>query len=122
MTIEHIKINAEYNYKITQSLKRVLKTLRNRSFYMATDIISNLSNTRERNTLLQILCSAVTYAENNHYANLVKIWINNIYIRKIPKINAYFDKNSQKLDATYYIIINLAFEYKTFPVKKESIW
>jgi hypothetical protein len=122
MTLEYITVKARYNYKITQILKKVLQTLRKRSFFIAIDILADLSNTIERNIILQILYSSVTYVENNHYANLVKIWIDDIYIKNISKPNYFLNKNYQKLEDNYYIIIHLGFEYKAFPMKKESIW
>lgn len=122
MTIEYITVKARYNYKITQILKKVLQTLRKRSFFIAIDILADFSNSIERNLILQILYSSVTYAENNHYANLVKIWIDDIHIKKISKPNYFLNKNSQKLEDNHYIIIHLGFEYKPFPIKKESIW
>nr|YP_009496578.1 hypothetical protein ycf88 [Actinocyclus subtilis]AWT39291.1 hypothetical protein ycf88 [Actinocyclus subtilis] len=122
MTIEYITVKAKYNYKVTQNLKKVLQTLRKHSFFIALDILSDISNRIEKNIILQILYSTVTYAENNHYANLIKIWIDDIYIKNISKPNYFINKNFQKLEDNYFIIINLGFEYKAFPVKKESIW
>ena len=120
--IGYIKVNAKYNYKITQNLKKVLKNLRKCSFCKSVEILSNLSNNIERTFILQIIYSAVTYAENNHYANLLKVWIDNIYIKKVEKSNKFLNKKSGKLESDYYVILNLGFEYKAFPVKKESIW
>jgi ribosomal protein L22 len=120
--IGYIQVNAKYNYKITQNLKKVLKSLRKCSFYKSVEILSNLSNNIERTFILQIIYSAVTYAENNHYANLLKVWIDNIYIKKVVKSNKFLNEKSGKLENDYYIILNLGFEYKAFPVKKESIW
>jgi len=120
--IGFLTINAKYNYKITQNLKKVLKNLHKCSFYKSIEILSNLSNNIERAFILQIIYSAVTYAENNHYANLLKVWVDNIYIKKVVKSNKFLKKKSEKLENDYYIILNLGFEYKAFPVKKESIW
>ena len=122
MTIEYITVKAKYNYKVTQNLKKVLQILRKHSFFIALDILSDVSNRIEKNIILQILYSTVTYAENNHYANLIKIWIDDMYIKNISKPNYFINKNSQKLEDNYFIIIHLGFEYKAFPVKKESIW
>ena len=101
MTLEYITVKARYDYKITQILKKVLQTLRKRSFFIAIDILADLSNTIERNIILQILYSSVTYVENNHYANLVKIWIDDIYIKNISKPNYFLNKNYQKLEDNY---------------------
>jgi len=120
--IGYLTVNAKYDYKITQNLKKVLKSLRKCSFYKSVEILSNLSNNVERTVILQIIYSAVTYAENNHYANLLKVWVDNISIKKVVKSNNFLNQKSEKLENSYYIILNLGFEYKAFPVKKESIW
>jgi len=90
--IGFLTINAKYNYKITQNLKKVLKNLHKCSFYKSIEILSNLSNNIERAFILQIIYSAVTYAENNHYANLLKVWVDNIYIKKVVKSNKFLKK------------------------------
>ena len=105
--IGYITLNAKYDYKITQNLKKVLKNLRKCSFYKSVEILSNLSNNLERTFILQIIYSAVTYAENNHYANLLKVWVDNIYIKKVEKSNKFLDKKSEKLENDYYIILNI---------------
>ena len=120
--IGYLSVNAKYNYKITQNLKKILKDLHQCSFYKSIEILSNLSNNIERTFILQIIYSAVTYAENNHYANLLKVWVNNVYIKKVTKSNKFLKKKSENLENDYFITLNLGFEYKAFPVKKESIW
>ena len=99
-----------------------MKNLRKCSFYKSVELLSDLSNTTERTFILQIIYSAVTYAENNHYANLLKVWIDNIYIKKVIKSNNFLNKKSERLENSYYIIIKFGFEYKAVPVKKNSIW
>jgi len=93
--------------------------LRKRSFYKAIEVISDISDLFERNCILQILYSSVTYAENNHYANLLKLWIDDIYIKKIPNPNNFIQGDSH---FNYYVVINLGFEYKDLPSKKETLW
>ena len=79
-------------------------------------------NVFERNHLLQILYSSVAYVENNYSANLLKLWIDDIHIQKISKTNSFLDDTTNHLSFNYYIIINLGFEYKDLPMKKESLW
>jgi hypothetical protein len=121
-TVGYLSVSSKYNFKVTQNFKKILKNLRKCSFYKSIEILSNLSDKTERTTILQIIYSVVTYAENNHYANLLKVWIDNIYIKKVVRSNKFLNKNPGKLENDYYIILNLGFEYKAFPVKKESIW
>ena len=122
IVIGYLTVNAKYSYKITQNLKKVLKNLRKRSFYKSVEILSKLSNNLERTVILQIIYSAVAYAENNHHANLLKVWVDDIYIKEVVKSNKFLNKKSEKLKNTYYITLKISFEYKAFPGKKESIW
>lgn len=71
---------------------------------------------------MQILYSAIVYSENNHYANLLKLCIDDIYIVKIPKFNQFIPNDSLNFKERYNVVIQLAFEYKEPPIKKESIW
>jgi hypothetical protein len=121
-TIGCLSVSSKYNFKVTQNFKKILKNLRKCSFYKSIEILSNLSDKTERTTILQIIYSVVTYAENNHYANLLKVWIDNIYIKKVVKSNKFLKRKSENLTDNYYIVLNFGFEYKAFPVKKESIW
>lgn len=121
-SVGYLKVSSKYNFKITQNLKKILKSLRRCSFYKSVEILSNLSNITERNAILQMIYSVVTYAENNHYANLVKVWIDNIFIKKVNKSNKFLNNESENLTDSYCIVLNLGFEYKAFPVKRESIW
>ena len=79
LTLAYLTINAKYNNKLSLHLLKTLQNIRKRSFYKAIDILSYIANLAERNYLLQILYSAVTYAENNHSSNLLKIWVDDIY-------------------------------------------
>jgi len=121
-TVGYLSVSSKYNFKVTQNFKKILKNLRKCSFYKSIEILSNLSDKTERTTILQIIYSVVTYAENNHYANLLKVWIDNIYIKKVVKPNKFLKRKSENLTDNYYIVLNFGFEYKAFPVKKESIW
>jgi hypothetical protein len=119
ITFEYITITAKYDSPVSPTIKKLLKNLRKRSFYKAIEVISDISDLFERNCILQILYSSVTYAENNHYANLLKLWIDDIYIKKIPNPNNFIQGDSH---FNYYVVINLGFEYKDLPSKKETLW
>ena len=86
------------------------------------EIVSDMGNIAERNDILQILYSATIYTENNHYANLLKLWIDDIYIKKIPNYNQFLLQDSQSLKYQYNVVIKLGFEYKEPPIKKEPLW
>jgi len=122
LTLAYLTINAKYNNKLSLHLLKTLQNIRKRSFYKAIDILSYIANLAERNYLLQILYSAVTYAENNHSSNLLKIWVDDIYIEKRSKVIDFIDQTNSKTNFNYYIIIILGFEYKDLTLKKDSLW
>ena len=75
LTLAYLTINAKYNDTLSLHLLKTLQNIRKRSFYKAIDILTYIANLAGRNYLLQILYSAVTYAENNHSSNLSLIHI-----------------------------------------------
>ena len=119
ITFEYITITAKYDLPLSSTIKNLVKILRKRSFYKAIEIIGNISNIHEKNCILQILFSSVTYVENNHYANLLNLWIDNISVKKIQNLNSFIDGN---LDFNYYLVFTFGFEYKDLPSKKETLW
>lgn len=122
LTLAYVTLNSKWNSNLSFNVLKVLKSIQKRSFYKAIEIISSVLNVFERNHLLQILYSSVAYVENNYSANLLKLWIDDIHIQKISKTNSFLDDTTNHLSFNYYIIINLGFEYKDLPMKKESLW
>jgi len=70
----------------------------------------------------KFLYSVSTYSENNHSTNLLKLWIEDIYVKKTINNNQFIQRDSHNLKYTYNIIIKLGFEYKAPPIKKEPLW
>jgi hypothetical protein len=122
MILESVTLTAKNNNLASRNVTKILKSLRKRSFYKAIEIVSDMGNIAERNDILQILYSATIYTENNHYANLLKLWIDDIYIKKIPNSNQFLLQDSQSLKYQYNVVIKLGFEYKEPPIKKEPLW
>ena len=122
MILESVTLSAKNTNLTSQNVNKILKSLRKRSFYKAIEIVSEIGNVVERNCILQILYSAVLYTENNHYANLLKLWIDDIYIKKTSNSNRFNDQDYKSLTYTYNVIIKLGFEYKDPPTKKEPLW
>ena len=122
MILEFITVNTKNTSFISQDANKTLKSIRRRSFYKAIDIISEIENITERNSILQILYSVATYSENNHSINLLKLWIDDIYVNRTINTNRFIQKNYENLRYTHNIIIKLGFEYKVPPVKKEPLW
>ena len=80
------------------------------------------SNKRERENLLEILYSPIILLQNNFSVNFFDIWIREIYIEEISKVNKFLKTDSETLDQFTYITIK--FFYKTrVPIKKqEALW
>ena len=122
MILEFMTVNAKNTRLVSQDANKTLKSLRRRSFYKAIDIVSEIENITEKNSILQILYSVAAYSENNHSINLLKLWIDDIYVKKIVNNNQFIHRNYENLRYTHNIIIKLGFEYKVPPLKKEPLW
>ena len=122
LNLGYVTITAKYNSTLSLNVLNTLKNIRKRSFYKAVEILSYLSDNLERDYILQILYSATTYIENNYSANLLKVWINDIRIKEVKKLNKFFDKTNDDSNCEIFIIVNLGFEYKDILIKKQSLW
>ena len=122
LNLGYVTITAKYNSTLSLNILNTLKNIRKRSFYKAVEILSYLSDNLERDYILQILYSATTYIENNYSANLLKVWINDIRIKEVKKLNKFFDKTNDDSNCEIFIIVNLGFEYKDILIKKQSLW
>lgn len=113
-----------YDKKLSTIAKLVLNTFQNKFIYYAIDDIlySFKSNPIERDNLLAILYSPVLSLQNNLSINFFDIWIHEIYINEVSKVNKFLNKDSSNLQQFSYITIKLL--YKTrIPIKKvDSLW
>jgi len=114
----------KYDKKLSITSKFILNSFQNKYIYYAIDDILYLFelNQTERNNLLAILYSPVLSLQNNFFVNFFDIWIREIYIDEVSKVNKFLNQDSQTSEQFSYIIIK--FFYKTrVPVKKqESLW
>ena len=80
------------------------------------------SNPNERENLLAILYSPILSLQNNYSVNFFDIWIKEIYIDEVFKVNKFLSNDSQTSKQFSYITIK--FFYKTrVPLKKqEPLW
>ena len=114
----------KYEKKLSSIAKFALNSFRNKYLYYAIDDILYLlkSNPIERENLLAILYSPVLSLHNNLSINFFDIWIDEIYINEISKVNKFLINDFQNMEQFSYITIKLS--YKTrIPLKKlESLW
>ena len=116
----HIK--SEKNF--SSITKLLLNSFQNKYLYYAIDDIlySLKSNPIERDKALAILYSPVLSLQNNFSINFFDIWINEIYISEVAKVNKFLTPNTSNFEPFSYITIKLLYRTK-IPIKKqESLW
>lgn len=116
----HIK--SERN--LSSITKLLLNSFQNKYLYYAIDDILYLlkSNPIERDKLLAILYSPVLSLQNNLSINFFDIWIHEIYISEVAKVNKFLTSKGQNFEPFSYITIKLLYKTK-LPIKKqESLW
>lgn len=114
----------KYDKKLSPVAKLILNSFHNKYIYYAIDDIlySFKSNPKERDNLLAILYSPVLSLQNNFSINFFDIWVHEIYINEISKVNKFLESESSNFEQFSYITIKLL--YKTrIPIKKpDSLW
>jgi hypothetical protein len=114
----------KYDKKLSPIAKLVLNSFQNKYIYYAIDDILYLFelNPNERENLLAILYSPILSLQNNYSVNFFDIWIKEIYIDEVLKVNKFLSNDSQTSKQVSYITIK--FIYKTrVPLKKpEPLW
>jgi hypothetical protein len=113
-----------YDKKLSPTAKFILNSFQNKYIYYAIDDIlySFKSNPTERENLLAILYSPVLSLQNNFSINFFDIWIHEIYIHEIPKINKFFKNDFSNFEQFNYITIKLWYKIRTPAKKLDSLW
>lgn len=114
----------KYERKLSSTAKVILNSFQNKYIYYAIDDIlySLKGNAIERDNLLAILYSPVLSLQNNFSINFFDIWIREIYIEEISKVNKFLTKDSQTLEQFSYITIKLFYKTRVPVKKQESLW
>jgi hypothetical protein len=87
----------KYDKKLSSIAKVILNSFQNKYIYYAIDDILYLlkGNPIERDNLLAILYSPVLSLQNNFSVNFFDIWIREVYIEEISKVNKFLTNDSQ---------------------------
>jgi hypothetical protein len=112
----------KYEKKLSSVAKFILNSFQNKYIYYAIDDILYLlkSNPIERDSLLAILYAPVLSLQNNFSINFFDIWINEVYINEVVKVNKFLNRDSKNFEQFSYITIK--FLYKTrVPIKKQEL-
>ena len=114
----------KYDKKLSSIAKFLLNSFQNKHLYYAIDDILYIlkSNRIEQDNLLAILYSPVLSLHNNFFINFFDIWIHDIYINDVSKMNKFLTNNYQNLEQFNYITIKLLYRIPSPIKKKESLW
>ncbi len=110
--------------KLSSIGKLVLNSFQNKYIYYAIDDILYLlkSNPIERDTLLTIIYSPILSLQNNFCVNFFDIWIQEIYINEVSKVNKFLPNDSQNREQFNYITIKLFYKTRLPIIKQNSLW
>jgi hypothetical protein len=116
----HIK----YEKKLSSVAKLVLNSFKNKYLYYAIDDISYSfeSNPKERDNLLGILKSLALSLQNNFSINFFDIWIYEIYINEVSKVNKFLNNGLSNFEQGTCITITLLYKMPISPKKLDSLW
>jgi hypothetical protein len=114
----------KYDKKLSSIAKAILNSFQNKYIYYAIDDILYLlkENSTERDNLLAILYSPVLSLQNNFSVNFFDIWIRDVSIEEISKVNKFLTKDSQTLTQFSYVTIKLFYKTRVPIKKQESLW
>ena len=114
----------KYNKKLSSVAKLTLNSFQKKYIYYAIEDILDLfrSNPYERDNLLGILYSPVLSLQNNFSIDFFKIWIDEIYIQEISKVNKFLKNNSSKSQQSTYITIKFLYKIPKLPEKEDFLW
>ena len=114
----------KYDKKLSPIAKLLLNSFQRKYLYYAIDDIlySFQSNPNERDNLLAILYSPVLSLQNNFSIDFFDIWIDEIYIQEISKINKFFKLNSSNFQNYNYITIKFLYKTPKLPKKPDLLW
>ncbi len=114
----------KYEKKLSSTAKSILNSFRHKYFYYAIDDILYLlkSNPIERDNLLAIIYSPVLSLQNNLSINFFDVWIDEIYINEISKVNKFLTDDFQNLEQFNYITMKLFYQTRIPDQKPEPLW
>jgi hypothetical protein len=121
----HIKtFKIKYENVLSPLAKIILKSFRFKFYYYVIDDLLYFlkSNPEERNNLLKILHSTVIYLQNNLFVNFFDIYVYDININEVSKINRFVNQQTKQVKTFNYITIKLAYQLKPITKKLETNW
>ena len=114
----------KYTKNLSVNSKFILNSFKNKYLYYAIDDVLYLlkSQPRERDNLLSILYSIVLSVHNNLLINFFDIWIQEIYIHPVSKVNKFLQNKHNQSESFNYITVKLVYKPKNSLKKQISLW
>jgi hypothetical protein len=114
----------KYEKRLSSIAKVILNSFQNKYIYYAIDDVLYLlkANPAERDNLLAILYSPVLSLQNNFSINFFDIWIREVYIEEVSKVNKFLTNDSDTSGQFSYITIKLLYKTRVPVKKQESLW
>jgi hypothetical protein len=112
ITSQNITFVSKDKYLFSQRIKVLFKTFRRERFHRVIKLISEIENIKERHEILNLLYSASNYIENNRYANLLNLYISEIYIKKSKSLDYSVNETLENDINQYNVIIKMVYIYK----------
>jgi len=124
LPLKSFTFQIRYEKELSTIAKFLLNSFQKKYIYYAIDDILYLlkSNSIERNNLLSIIYSPIVSLQNNFSINFFDIWIHEIYINEVLKINKFIPSNSQNFEQFNYITIKLFYKPGVPTKKQETLW
>ena len=114
----------KYEKRLSAAEKLILNSFQKKYIYYAIDDIldSFKLNLLERNNILAIFYSPILSLQNNFAVDFFDIWISEIFIEEILKVNKFLNTEPGNLEQFSYITLKLVYK-PSVPVKKqEPLW
>jgi len=102
----------------------LLSNFQQKYLYHAIDDILCFSKAKslEQDNLLALLYSPVLSLQNNLAIDFFNIWIDEIYITKVPKVNKFLTSTNSNFEPFSYITLKLMYTYTIPKIERESFW
>lgn len=112
------------NRKISKRAKILLHNIKLKVYYYVIDDILYFlkSDKDESEYLVKVLNSTVIYLQNNFCVNFFDIYIYDIQVPNISKINQFANNGKESFKSSNNIIIKLAYQVKPIEKILDTTW
>jgi len=116
--------NIKSENKLSPLAKTIIKSFKFKLYYYGVDDLLYLlkGNPQEVDYLLRILHSSAIFLQNNLHVNYFDIYIYEITINEVEKVNRFVNAKSEQFKVSNYITIKLAYQLKPITKKLEAVW